>query len=429
MTSTRWAVLRRKPFVIVMGGELVSMIGDSIYVIALTWLILTESTPKVLAVSLICVVVPRAVLLLVGGALTDRLSARWVMFCSHASRVALVAALAATAAWGTLHAWHFFAISAAFGVADAFFWPASKTIIATLVPAEELVEANAVNQVAEQGASLGGPALGGLLVALVGPVPALVVNAATFLVAASTIWVAPRPAAESAPRSALSVRGTLTEIREGLSYARRKPGVRVVLIIISAAALSYSGLFGVGLPALAQTFSQSAFALGLMYSCWGAGQFLGAASAGFTGLPHRWGLLIIAMAYVEGVSFAVLGFIPSLWLVAPLFVLLGFGVAYTTDVALPAWIQTTTPESVLGRVNSVIDVPRMIFEPLSIIMIGVLVSIDLRLALFGAAVPMLTAAVVLSLSPTARLMGSATGGAEDQHPSPVAPQSGRPARS
>jgi hypothetical protein len=402
-----WQVLRRRPFLVVMGGELVSMVGDSIYLIALTWLILTESTPTVLAISLICAVVPRAVLMLVGGALTDRLSARLVMFCSHASRGLMVLALALTASWGTLQVWHFLAISAAFGIADAFFWPASKTILPTLVPSDELVQANAVSQLGEQSASLAGPALGGLLVAIVGPTPALVVNALTFVVAAATIWWAPRPTTTRPDRAALSVRGTFSEIAEGLSYARRKPGVRVVLIAISAAALSYSGLFGVGLPALAQTFSQSAFALGLMISCWGLGQFLGAASAGFTGLPLRWGLLIIAMAYVEGLSFAVLGVIPSLWLVAPLFVVLGFGVAYTTDVALPAWIQTTTPESMLGRVNSVIDVPRMVFEPLSIIVMGVLVSIDLQLALVAAAVPMLTAAVVLSFTPTARQMGGA----------------------
>ena len=402
----RWSAPRRKRFVLVVAGEVLSQVGDSVYLVALTWLILTKSSPQILAVSLVCLVVPRGVLLLIGGALTDRFSARRVMLCSHLARAGLVAALVASAATGTVQPWEFFAISAAFGVADAFFLPASKTIIATLVPADELVQANAVTTFGEQVAGLIGPAFGGLLVAFYGPVPALAVNAVTFLIAAATIVAAPR-ATWQPEQGTLTVRGTLAQITEGIAYARAKPGVRVVLVIVSASTLSYSGLFGVALPGLARTLPHSALALGLMLSAWGLGQLLGAASASFTGLPNRWGVFIIAMAYAEAATFVVLGFLPSVWVVVPLFVLLGFGVAYSSDVALPAWIQTTTPEAMLGRVSSVIEMPRTIFEPISIIVMGVLVSIDVRLALICAAVPMLVAAVALSASRSARSMGGA----------------------
>lgn len=222
-----------------------------------------------------------------------------------------------------------------------------------------------------------------------------------------TIWAAPRPAPRPAVREKLSLRGTFAEIHEGLAYARATPGVRVVLVIISASALSYSGLFGVTLPGLASTLPHSALALGLMVSGWGLGQLLGAASATLTGLPSRWGLLIIGMAFAEATTFVVASVLPSVWLVAPLLMLLGFGVAYASDVALPAWIQTTTPATMLGRVNSVIDVPRIVVEPISIIVMGVLVSIDVRLALAAAAAPMLLAALALSASRAARQLEGA----------------------
>jgi Transmembrane secretion effector len=407
MALRRWPVLRRRPFVVVMSGELVSMIGDSLYTVALAWLVLTQSTPQVLALTLIFLGVPRGLLVLVGGAWTDRFSARLVMFCSHLARAVLVCVLTLVASAGALRPWHFFVVAAAFGIGDAFFWPASKTILPALVPRQELVQANAVNSMAEQATMLVGPALGGLVVALWGPVPALAINAATFAVAAMTVWAAPRAAAAGEPAARVTFRGTLLEIKEGLAYAGGKAGVRVVLIIVSASTLAYSGLFGVGLPALATTFPQASLALGLMVSAWGLGQFAGAATAGVTGLPRRWGLLIIGMAFAEGTTFAVIGLIPDLWVIIPLLTVLGFGVAYSSDVALPAWIQTTTPEHMLGRVNSVMEIPYTVFEPISMIAIATLASVDVRLALAGAAVPMLTAGVVLAASRSARSLGIA----------------------
>jgi MFS family permease len=419
MILRRWPVLRRRPFLLVMSGEVTSMIGDSLYTIALAWLVLSKSSPQVLALTLIFLGVPRGLLLLVGGAWTDRFSARVVMFCSHATRAVLVGGLALIVAADAVRRWHFFVVAAAFGVADAFFWPASKTIIPSLVPREELLQANAVNSMAEQATILVGPAVGGLLVAAWGPTPALLINAGTFALAALTVWGAPRatPSAEPAERG--SVRGTFQEIKEGLVYAKRKAGIRVILIIISASALAYSGLFGVGLPALATTFPQASVALGLMISAWGVGQFAGAATAGVTGLPKQWGLLIIGMAFTEGITFALMGFIPNLWVILPLFAILGFGVAYSSDVALPAWIQATTPEHMLGRVNSVMDVPRMIFEPASMIMIALLASVDIRLALLGASVPMLIAGFVLLASRSARELGTSTTMEEEGRPVPT----------
>lgn len=408
MTFHKWRVLRRRQFLLVITGEFVSMVGDTIYTVALAWLVLTRSGPQVLALTMVFLGVPRGLLLLVGGAWTDRFSARLVMCCSHAARAVLVLGLTLIAAADAVKPWHFFAIAAMFGVADAFFWPASKTIIPSLVPRDELIQANAVNSMAEQATVLAGPAIGGLVVSLWGSVPALAVNSGTFAFAAVTVWAAPRAARSGEPRERITLRNTFLEVRQGLAYAKAKAGVRVILVIITASALAYSGLFGVGLPALAATFPQKSLALGLMISAWGLGQFAGAASASVTGLPKRWGLLIIGMAFTEGITFAVMGFLPSLWIVIPLFAVLGFGVAYSSDVALPTWIQATTPEHMLGRVNSVIDIPRIIFEPVSMIVIAALAAVDIRLALVGAAVPMLAAGAILAASRSARELGTVT---------------------
>jgi MFS family permease len=396
----------------VWSGEALSLFGDLSFEVAFAWLILsTSGSPGTLGLVLVVGGVPRALLLLAGGAITDRFSPRAVMLVSHLGRAVAVTALTVLVAADALRLWHLYAIAVTFGVAEAFFWPASASIVPTLVAPDRLPRANALVGAAEQAARLGGPLLGGVLVALGGNVAAMAFNAATFLVAAGTVLAAPRTAAgQPTPLSLVSVGA---EIRAGLRYAARSFEIRIVLVVVSAATLSYAGLFRVGLPALSQHFSdgtgRGAVGLGVLLAAWGLGQLAGTVAAAVTGLPRRWGLLIVVMAVAEGATFAVLGFVPTVAVAAMLLALLGVGVAYSSDVALPTFVQTRTPPELLGRVNSLIDLPRVSLEPVSVAVLGLLAAIDVRWAFVAAAVPTLAAGVWLALSPRARRMTAAAG--------------------
>ncbi len=392
---------RSRPFRWVWSGEALSMLGDASYQIVFVWLVLSISrSSAVLAAVLVAAAIPRGLLLLVGGAVTDRFSPRTVMLVSHLTRGASVAILTGLAASGGLRIWQFFVIGVVFGIADAFFWPASPSIVPSLVRRTDLPRANALIGVAEQASMFLGPVLGGVLLAAAGSSVALGFNAATFFVAAATLRAAPKT--EAGRRERYSVRRLLTEVRGGLAYARRTTEVRIVLLLLSAATLSYSGLFAVGLPTLARPLPHGSVALGVMVSAWGLGQLVGALSATVTGLPRRWGLLIIGMTIVEGSAFALLGFVPHYLLASVVLLLLGIGVAYSTDVALPTFIQTRTPRAMLGRVTSVITLPRVVLEPVSIAAMGALAGLGVGWTFALAAVPMLLVGVGLATSATAR---------------------------
>jgi MFS family permease len=401
--------LRSRPFRYVWGGETLSMVGDASYQIVFIWLVLSISdSPAVLAAVLVATGIPRGVLLLVGGAVTDRFSPRAVMLVSHLVRGALLTILTVLAASGGLRVWQFFAIGIAFGIADAFFWPASGSIVPSLVERRDLPRANALIGVAEQASGFVGPILGGVLLAATSSSVALAFNAATFFVAALTVLAAPRTRGGSADGGRYSVAQLLREVGGGLAYAGRNTEVRMVLLLVSAATLSYSGLFAVGLPTLARRFPDGPIVLGVMVTAWGLGQFVGATSASITGLPRRWGLLIITMAIVEGTCFAVLGFAPHYLVAVAVLAFLGIGVAYSTDVALPTFIQTRTPPHMLGRVNSVVNLPRVVLEPVSIAAMGALAVLDVRWAFALAATPMLLVGVGLATSSTARRLSTST---------------------
>ena len=394
----------RGPFRWVVSGETLSLIGDSSFQIVLAWLVLILSgSPATLAGVLVAAAIPRGILLLVGGAVTDRWSPRTVMLVCHLARGAAMATLTASAATGRLQTWQFLAVAVGLGVADAFFWPASASILPSLVSTAQLPRANAITAVGEQVGGLVGPVLGGLLLAVTTPTAALAFNTLTFAVAAATIARAPAcPRAAHGGTRPQPVRAMVRDLRDGVGQAVADSRIRIVLLLVSAATLSYSGLFAVGLPALARTSPNGSVVLGLLVSAWGLGQLTGALLASITGLPRRWGLLIIIMTFCEGAAFAVLGIAPTYLIAIPLLAVLGVGVAYTTDVALPAFVQGQTPAHLLGRVNSVINLPRVALEPASIAGMGLLVQVDLRLTFVVAALPMLLVGIALGLSPTAR---------------------------
>lgn len=402
-------IFRHRRFTVVWSGETVSMLGDSSYQVAFVWLVLhvTGGSLRILAAALVVQAVPLAVLLLLGGAVADRLSPRTVMLASHLVRGIILSGTAAIASFGAVRTWELFALAAVFGIADAFFWPASGSVLPSLLPADLLERGNAAVGLGEQGAVLLGPILGGLLVRYEGMTAAIGFNAATYFVAALTITAAPprRPAGESKPVSAI-----VGDIAEGLRYARRSSEFRIVFMLLAAATLSYSGLFSVGLPALSRSFPDGPVALGLLVSAWGFGQLGGSISAMITGLPRRWGILIIAMTMCEGTAFALLGLLPRLWLAVTVLVMLGFGVAYSTDVALPTFIQTRTPPDILGRINSVLALPRTTLAPLSIAFMGLLASWNARWCFAAAALPMLAVGIRVAFSADARRLSTGDAG-------------------
>jgi MFS family permease len=393
-------VMRRPRFAVVTVGEGLSMLGDAAFEVGLAWAVIqTTGSVTALAGVLLFRAVPRSVLLLLGGAIVDRFSPRLVMLICHVVSAIVMVFAAVASANEQPRLWHLYVVALVMGVSSAFFIPASESIIPVLVGDDQLDRANALKGLLEQISFVVGPILGGLLAAGPGPWAAFTANAVTFVVAAATVLAAP---ASSRPSGVPSARVVLHEIGEGLGYARHSYEIRLVLMVVGAATLSYSGVFAVGLPALADSLNGGAAALGLMVAGWGAGQLIGVVAASLTGLPRRWDWLIIGMSLLEAGMFAFLGVAPSAWTAAIILCLVGIGVSYSSDVALPTFIQTKTPKQLLGRISSLIGLPRVVFEPLSISLLSVALAHSIRWGFAIASLPVLIIGIVLALDPRAR---------------------------
>ena len=150
--------LRDRNFRMLWIGSSISLLGDQFYLVALPWVVL-QLTGSAIAMGTIMMAaaIPRAVLMLLGGALTDRSSPRRIMINAAWARTIFVAAIGLLLWFHLLKVWELYLLGFAFGVADAFSVPAALTFLPSLVKPEQLVAANSVFQTTAQLTTIGGP--------------------------------------------------------------------------------------------------------------------------------------------------------------------------------------------------------------------------------------------------------------------------------
>ncbi|MBW2092334.1 MAG: MFS transporter, partial [Deltaproteobacteria bacterium] len=148
-------------------GQGFSVLGTQFYMIALPWLVLRlTGDPFKMGTVLALAGIPRALFMLVGGALTDRFSPRTLMLCSNFARMVVVSLLTALVLTENVDLWMMYLLGLIFGLADAFYFPAQASIMPRIVDLEHLLAGNSIVQGTSQLSIAVGPALAGGLIAL-----------------------------------------------------------------------------------------------------------------------------------------------------------------------------------------------------------------------------------------------------------------------
>jgi Na+/melibiose symporter-like transporter len=393
-------------------GESVSVLGDQFALIALPWLALVlTGSAFALGTVLAVMAVPRAVLMLVGGAYVDRVSPRRVMIVSNAARFVAVGLLAAIVLAGQAQLWMLYGFALVFGVADAFFYPAHTAIVPELVEGEQLQKANGIIQGTTQFAVLIGPALAGVVIALLGASSsatarpgvtgiglALAADAITFVASIATLlFIRPRDHAGGREKSSV-----VTDIVEGIRFVWRSPALRVILMVSMGLNLLIAGPIDVGLPYLAYArLPEGAVAFGLILSAFGGGSLVGLLAATLLPAlrPSRFGTIVLSLVAMCGLTVAGLAFATSLPAVLTLGVLSGTILGYT-NISMITWAQRRIPRELMGRVMSLLVFASVALMPISIAVAGVVVEISFEgmLLVAGLGMTLLTLATLLSRS-------------------------------
>ncbi len=370
-------------------GESVSVLGDQFHFVALAWLTL-QLTGSGLALGSVLMVaaIPRAIFMLLGGALSDRWSPRTLMLYSNAIRAVLVGIVAFLVLTEQVQLWQLYVMAGIFGVVDALFYPAISAILPMLVDEETLPPANALMQGSQQFAGLIGPALAGVVIAVIQTGPAFVFDAVSFAVAtvALVFVVGGRRAAPdadgAASEAAPSVLGT---IRAGFSYAWGDPAVRSLVILTAAFNFAFTGPLSVGLPYMADhTLGGGSATFGILLSAFGAGALAGAVVAGSISRVPRLGSVVLLIAIGLGVGIGLLGVAPNVPAAFGLLAGMGIGAGFI-NVHVVSWLQGRTAEDMRGRVMSMVMLGSIGLAPVSYALAGLIVDVGPVPLMFGAA--------------------------------------------
>ena len=161
-SPTLFAPLRIRNFRNLWLGHGISLIGDQFKFVSLSWLVLSlTGRSAALGTVLMLQAIPRSILMLAGGVVTDRFHPRSVMLLSDLFRAFVVGTIAVLAWTQRITMPHVYALALLFGTVHAFFFPAQSAMIPELVPPGALRQANAIHQLTTQVVIAGAPALAG----------------------------------------------------------------------------------------------------------------------------------------------------------------------------------------------------------------------------------------------------------------------------
>ncbi|WP_372499468.1 MFS transporter [Streptomyces lichenis] len=372
--------------------------------------------------------VPLLLFLLVGGALADRFPRHRVMVAANALNCLSQGAFAVLVLAGRPPLWQMVVLSALGGTGQAFFSPAAEGMLMSTVGQRHAHRAFAVFRMAKSGSGIGGAALGGLMVAAVGPGWVLAVDAAAFAVAgALRAFLDVGHIAARSPGG-----GLLTDLLEGWREFTGRPWLwsivaqfSVVVAVVGAAEAVYG-------PLVAQEHLDGARPWGLALAAFGVGTIAGALVA-LRWKPHRLLLVGTLCVFPLALPSAALAVpLPVGGLVAAMFVcgvaLETFGVAWMTA------LHQEIPEEKLSRVAAYDWFGSTAMLPLSTALAGPAESLFGRSqALWGgAALIVLVTALVLLVPDVRRLtrrtepVGGTEGGAEAAGAPVTGPAQGTP---
>ena len=388
--NPRAALLKDRNFRWLTSGAFLSMLGDQFTLIALPWLVLQMTGDTlVLGTVLALVSVPRALFILIGGALVDRHSPKQVLMVTKYVNLVLLAVLAGLVLADSLALWMVYVLSLGIGLATAFSIPAGTAMMPNVVARHQLQAANGVNLGLRQLTMFLGPLLAGLLIALFGDAStasagseggaranatgigiAFALDALSFAVSAWTLSKVQTHAGSAAPAAA--PQAVLASVAQGLAHFWRDGELRTCFPYWSAIALFIMGPIHIAIPVLASsTPTLGAAAFGIIVGAHGAGTLLGMVVSGM--LPRlrigSLGMTILAFDAVIGALFVPMGLITAVWQGALLMLVIGLLGGFM-QVSVFTWIQQRVPPALLGRAMSLFMFIFMGLAPISAAVTG-----------------------------------------------------------
>jgi MFS family permease len=378
-------------------GQTISNLGSSVTMFALPLLVfkLTGSALN-LGISTATTFLPYLLFGLIIGAWVDRVNRKRLMIATDIGRALVIASIPLLDALGMLSIWWIYAAGFINATLTIGFDSSEFAAIPNLVAQDDLVTANGRIQASYSAASVIGPLLAGLLVALVPISELLLIDASSFLVSAFSLALI-RINFSASPGEGRAASSIRQDIVEGLRYVLSHPVLRNISLMMAlvnfVATTTYAQLVLFAKERLDASDTQ----VGLLYSAGSAGVVVLGLAAG--PLRKRWSFSTVALGalMLEGLLIIGLALTRAYWAAIPIWMLSsGLGILFNINTS--SLRQAIVPNHLLGRVMSIAGVLAWSAIPLGTFIGGLLIERTKNVALVYGAIGVLTFLIPLAFT-------------------------------
>ncbi|WGD37049.1 MFS transporter [Lysinibacter sp. HNR] len=327
-------------------GALVSNIGTWMQRTAQDWIVLTQLTDHNAAAMGIVMSLqfgPQLILMPWSGLIADRYNRRRLLILTQTLMGALALGLGLITVLGTVQLWHVYLFALGLGVVAAIDSPARQTFVSELVTYDNLPNAVALNSVSFNSARLVGPAVAGVMTAVVGAGWVFLINSATFVLTVGAMLLLRKSLLQKQPRASRK-KG---QVVAGFRYVWGRPDIVVVLITVFLV-----GTFGLNFAIFTATmatveFGQGAGEFGALSSIMAVGSLVGALLVARRNHPRMQTVLMGSVAF--GVTCTIAALMPTYIFFGISLALVGFS-SLTLMTTANAYVQSTAEPAMRGRV-------------------------------------------------------------------------------
>ncbi|MEB9382206.1 MFS transporter [Bacillus cereus] len=384
-------------YVIFIFGLLISRIGDSLYTLALPWIAYKLTGSAIIMSSLFAIgVLPIVLFGPIVGVVVDRFDRRKLMWVADVGCIILVSLIPLLYNLSVLQLWHLYVISFILAVLSMSFDVATITVIPQIA-GPSLTRANSAYQMVNQIASLAGPALAGIIIALMGGINALWINAISFIATLVAVLLLLKLEKKKPIDRAKTLLQTIrNDMREGLQWLMNDRLNLALSLQAMVGNFGASAVLGGLMYYLLSTLNLSAEESGINYTLIGVGGLLGSIIVIPLERRFRRGILIPTLLAVGaiGLTYAIWS---EYWLAPGI----SFGLAMICNIAWNTIVasvrQETVPTDMQGRVLGFSRVLTRLAMPLGAL-VGGLISDFNPVAIFILASTTKVIEVIISLT-------------------------------
>jgi MFS family permease len=366
--NTTFAAMHHRNFQLYFGGQLISNIGTWMQIIAQGWVVYQIGHSELtLGLVAFASAIPTLVISPWGGVIVDRVSRRNLLIMTQSGAMFLAFALAILTFTNVVKEWHVILLAALLGVVNAFDAPARQAFVPEMVGKRDLPNAIALNSIMFNSARVIGPALAGLMLALIGAAWCFTINGISFFAVIIGLLLMKLPPHLSIQHST----SPWAQLVGGVQYAAGNREISALILL----SLVFS-IFGISYFTVLPAFVEKVLHQGAMAYGWvNAASGLGAVTGAFL-LAHRMsngrrGQLLV----LTNIAFPLILIAFAFTTLYPLSLVLayclgtGFMVQFTTINTL---LQTRVEDEFRGRVMGLYTLTFFGFAPFGNLLIGFL---------------------------------------------------------